>query len=241
MADKTLLDLSEVFDLQDTDYLYLVRGVSADRDKKIKGDLFTSAIHDDIAGEINAISEKALPINNDIIIIEDSADSYNKKKAKLNNLPLDTTNFDKRLSSADDTVQEAIETLDDYPFGLEYDYSESLSESSTTSATYVQKLRHNIPAGNPAGTYMIYFQFNHSANDENEVQSFQVELDDTTVLEDVHTVQKKKYADGVYNLISGWTIVALTAGAHTIDIDYAIAAAMTVYIKNCKLAIWRIS
>lgn len=45
------------------------------------------AIHDNVAGEINAISEKASPIGADILLIEDSADSNNKKKVQITNLP----------------------------------------------------------------------------------------------------------------------------------------------------------
>jgi len=52
--------------------------------------LFTrdgAAIHDDTAGEIVAITEKTAPIANDEAVIEDSADSNNKKSLKLGNLP----------------------------------------------------------------------------------------------------------------------------------------------------------
>lgn len=45
------------------------------------------AIHDNVAAEINAIAEKVTPVNADLVIIEDSADSNNKKKAQLGNLP----------------------------------------------------------------------------------------------------------------------------------------------------------
>lgn len=45
------------------------------------------AIHDNVAGEINAITEKASPVNADLVIIEDSADSNNKKKVQVGNLP----------------------------------------------------------------------------------------------------------------------------------------------------------
>lgn len=47
----------------------------------------TTAIHDDTAGEIVAITEKVLPVGADVIIIEDSADSNNKKKVQIFNLP----------------------------------------------------------------------------------------------------------------------------------------------------------
>lgn len=45
------------------------------------------AIHDNEAGEIAVITEKASPISADLILIEDSADSNNKKRVQIGNLP----------------------------------------------------------------------------------------------------------------------------------------------------------
>jgi hypothetical protein len=50
------------------------------------------AIHDDVSGEIAALSEKVIPVDNDLLIIEDSADSNSKKKLKISNLPSDSGN-----------------------------------------------------------------------------------------------------------------------------------------------------
>jgi hypothetical protein len=46
-----------------------------------------SAIHDDTAGEIAAITEKVAPVSGDFLVIEDSADSNNKKRVQIGNLP----------------------------------------------------------------------------------------------------------------------------------------------------------
>lgn len=45
------------------------------------------AIHDNAAAEISAISEKAVPVVGDWLLIEDSADSDSKKKVQIGNLP----------------------------------------------------------------------------------------------------------------------------------------------------------
>lgn len=45
------------------------------------------AIHNDVTGEIAAITEKASPIGADLILIEDSAASNAKKKVQITNLP----------------------------------------------------------------------------------------------------------------------------------------------------------
>lgn len=46
-----------------------------------------TAIHDNIAGEIAAITEKSSPVPGDLIVIEDSEDANNKKRVELGNLP----------------------------------------------------------------------------------------------------------------------------------------------------------
>lgn len=47
----------------------------------------TTALHDNEANEISAITEKTTPVNDDILVIEDSAASYVKKRLKISNLP----------------------------------------------------------------------------------------------------------------------------------------------------------
>jgi hypothetical protein len=46
-----------------------------------------SAIHDNQANEISAITEKETPADDDLLLIEDSAASYVKKSVKISNLP----------------------------------------------------------------------------------------------------------------------------------------------------------
>lgn len=45
-----------------------------------------TAIHDNVSGEINAITEKGTPVDADLVICEDSEDSYSKKKVQMSNL-----------------------------------------------------------------------------------------------------------------------------------------------------------
>lgn len=45
------------------------------------------AIHDNVAGEIAAITAKATPVSGDFLLIEDSADSNNKKRITIGDLP----------------------------------------------------------------------------------------------------------------------------------------------------------
>jgi hypothetical protein len=47
----------------------------------------STAVHDNVAGEIDAIAEKLVPIAGDFLIIEDSAAALVKKKVQIGNLP----------------------------------------------------------------------------------------------------------------------------------------------------------
>ena len=44
-------------------------------------------MHVNVGGEINGITAKATPTSSDLLIIEDAADSNNKKKITIGNLP----------------------------------------------------------------------------------------------------------------------------------------------------------
>ena len=47
----------------------------------------STAIHDDTAGEIAAVAVKGTPVSGDLLLIEDSADSNNKKRITVGSLP----------------------------------------------------------------------------------------------------------------------------------------------------------
>tara|TARA_R100000278_G_scaffold121091_1_gene104213 strand:+ start:93 stop:785 length:693 start_codon:yes stop_codon:yes gene_type:complete len=51
------------------------------------GSTDSDAVHVNAAGEINGITAKATPTSSDLLIIEDAADSNNKKKITIGNLP----------------------------------------------------------------------------------------------------------------------------------------------------------
>ncbi len=53
-----------------------------------------SAIHDDTAGEIAAVTEKVAPVAADLLLIEDSAAGNAKKRAQIGNLPVSGTDPD---------------------------------------------------------------------------------------------------------------------------------------------------
>jgi len=51
------------------------------------GAVDTDAIHDNVAAEISAITEKVIPVAGDHLLIEDSANLNNKKRVQIGNLP----------------------------------------------------------------------------------------------------------------------------------------------------------
>jgi hypothetical protein len=59
----------------------------------LPGGADADAIHDNAAGEIAAVTEKTVPVAADLLLIEDSADSNNKKRVQVGNLPSDATSL----------------------------------------------------------------------------------------------------------------------------------------------------
>lgn len=65
------------------------------------------AIHDNVAGEIDAITEKTTPVDADLLIIEDSENGYIKKGLQVGNLPTGSGNAPEwvaHLASPDDSA-----------------------------------------------------------------------------------------------------------------------------------------
>lgn len=77
----------------------------------------TDAIHDNVAAEISAITEKVTPIAADVVVIEDSADSNNKKRVQVANLTngthpvVDTTELVKGSADATKRIRFEVDGL----------------------------------------------------------------------------------------------------------------------------------
>jgi len=70
---------------------------------KLTPTLDDNAIHDNVAGEINSVSSKGTPVSGDLLLIEDSADSNNKKKITIGSLPAGSGTVDRFHILGDDT------------------------------------------------------------------------------------------------------------------------------------------
>jgi hypothetical protein len=123
--------------------------------------------------------------------------------------------------------------------GVGFQSAVSEGESSTTSATFQQKVRITTPSLE-AGTYYIGWSCEISSNADEKQNQVQVELDDTTQLAFHHEETKVKYVDSEWRTVSGFWVGSLTAAAHTIDLDYR-TLNDTIYIRRARLVMWRIA
>lgn len=171
------------------------------------------AIHDNVAGEISAITEKVTPVSGDFILIEDSAAANVKKRVQVGNLPAPTPIF-----------------------GGEFSYSESLGVSTTTSVTYIEKLKHTT-ASIPAGTYYISWSAGAGNSNSNKSAMIRIQLDDSTIFAEGDVAVNSA---GQYIPVGGHAIAVLGAGVHFVDIDYLLVSIGTAQIRNARLSMWRV-
>jgi hypothetical protein len=64
-----------------------------------------------VAAEISAVTEKATPVSADLLLIEDSADSNNKKRVQVGNLPGADPTSDIATATADTTTTSSSDVL----------------------------------------------------------------------------------------------------------------------------------
>ncbi len=122
-------------------------------------------------------------------------------------------------------------------FSDSYDYAYAKSEdtSSTTSNSFVQKLRLTTPSL-MAGDYRISWYFEANVSSHNSEIRYRVELDDTELLaEPIYEPRDKEWHSA-----SGWDVRNMTPGIHTIDIDYKSMTNKTAKIRRARLEIWRV-
>ena len=70
-----------------------------------------NAIHDNIAGEILALTAKAIPVAGDMILIEDSADGFAKKKIDVSALLTGLVKTTTTIATVNWTANEATKTV----------------------------------------------------------------------------------------------------------------------------------
>lgn len=105
----------------------------------------TDAIHDNVSGEIAAITEKAVPVAADLVVIEDSEASNAKKKVQITNLP---TGDDAHAIHDDESGEIAAVTEKIAPVSADL----LLIEDSAAANVKKKVQLSNLPGG---GTYKL--------------------------------------------------------------------------------------
>lgn len=112
-----------------------------------KGD--PNALHTVVDGEIAGLTEKATPVDADLVVIEDSADSNSKKKAQLSNLPGGTSDHGGLSGLGDDDHTQYL--LADGTRQADY-----IDVSGLTGATDASRYVGATTSGAPAsGTFTV--------------------------------------------------------------------------------------
>lgn len=122
--------------------------------------------------------------------------------------------------------------------GVPPNFQQAASEgvSTTTSATFQDKVTLTTGAGDPAGTYYILFYNESAVSAANKQYEVQLTVDGTT---QALLVGRPSLA-GVYTPFSGFYLIALTAGVHTIKIQYRRVDSTTLSIKRARIGYWRV-
>lgn len=109
------------------------------------------------------------------------------------------------------------------------------TQSSTTSKLWVQKLR--LTTSNlVAGRYRIGYQLELQSSVTGRNSAARIQVDDIALLSDFVTDETG------YVPYTGFDFIDLTAGVHTVDIDFAapVLGVYTAYIQRARIELWRV-
>lgn len=152
----------------------------------------------------------------DYILIEQAANGYGKRR-------ITATAFATSITGG---------------FGQFAKYDASLSISSTTSTVYQDKLVMTTDASAVATVYRVGWSFFISNSNNSKQSKFKIYVDTSTAAnildEDTIDFDTGEY----YNQIAGFRHIALSAGAHTIYVQYS-AVTNTARMKDVRLEFWR--
>jgi hypothetical protein len=122
-------------------------------------------------------------------------------------------------------------------FGTRYHYQEALDLSTTTSATFIQKLRLST-LYIPDGYYRIGVCYIVNSSTNNGIGGVRVQIDDSQTIHDNSYYISSNNANDAqikYDVIE----VHFSTGLHTVDIDFkSIFGTFNIY--NVKIEVWRV-
>ena len=123
-------------------------------------------------------------------------------------------------------------------FGSQFQKAESLSESTTTSTAYIQKLRLTTPSL-PAGDYYVGWSSDVGTTPKNKKVGARIQENDTTNLSELDMKWDANTDADSYGPFSGHAIRTLS-GVNTFDLDF-VAPEATAKIRNARITLWRVS
>jgi len=154
----------------------------------------------------------------DYILIEQAANGYAKRRINAN----------------------AFATSITGGFGQFSKYDVSLSISSTTSTTYQTKLAMVTDSSAIATTYRVGWSFMITNSNNSKRSKYKIYVDTSTAANILDEDTLDFDTGGYYNQVAGFRHIDLSAGAHTIYVQYA-AVTNTARIKNVRMEFWRAS
>ena len=122
-------------------------------------------------------------------------------------------------------------------FGSEFDKAEDSSESQTSSASYVHKLRLTT-SSLPNGTYRIGVRYRWRKDQTNQDYKGRAQLNDSTTL--FEHVQEPKDAGSDQRNWFYWSGYEILSGVNNIDIDFAGSGAQPNYVADALIELWRV-
>jgi hypothetical protein len=163
---------------------------------------------------ISQMTEKAVPNDDDVFIMEDSAASWASKKIKAS-----------ALSGV---------------FGNEFDHEEDNGQSSTSASAWQVKLTLTTPSGLPSGTYIIFWYCELSVDDKRALVAGACHKDDSDYLGAIDWSPSTDESDEECPF-SGFAVRGMV-GQHTIQIKWAVSNGIgNAYIRKAHLAMFRVA
>ena len=175
-----------------------------------------TAIHDNTASEISAITAKGTPITADFLLIEDSADSNNKKRITIGDLPSTSANV----------------------FGNDYQTAISLNRETTGSTTFQNKVA--LTTGTLTGTYRVGWTsvIDVSNSTQDSVEARLLNVTDSIILGVVQRMEPKDTDNKA--MAGGFAEVTFTGSAKTFRIEWREQDGATAGIQDARIEIWRL-
>ena len=136
-------------------------------------------------------------------------------------------------------------TLIDEPsgqiYGSQYNYAESLGTSTTTSSTFVEKLRLST-TDLPLANYVVswYSEIHNEVDDKFSEFRVRIEQDDTTelgLLAINGRISNAPYEQ--WTPFTGFRRLENITGIHTFDIDFSISTEGTAAIRRTAIQLFR--